>query len=60
LAVFQSERVASAGGRKGVGEIPPALKILGEISSNFLNARRQKTTICVYRVFYYKIIDSKK
>ena len=36
LAVFQSERVASAGGRKeGLGGIPPALQILGEISSNF-------------------------
>jgi len=36
LAVFQSERVASAGGRKGgFGGIPPALQILGEISSNF-------------------------
>ena len=36
LAVFQSERVASAGGRKeGVGGIPPALQILGEICSNF-------------------------
>ncbi len=30
------ERVASAGGRKGgLGGIPPALQILGEISSNF-------------------------
>jgi len=37
LAVFQSERVASAGGRKGGlgGGIPPALQILGEICSNF-------------------------
>jgi len=36
LTVFQSERVASAGGRKGgLGGIPPALQILGEISSNF-------------------------
>ena len=46
LAVFQSERVASptsprlrgtrCGGRKGgLGGIPPALQILGEISSNF-------------------------
>ncbi len=36
LAVFQSERVASAGGRKGgLGGIPPALQILGEICSNF-------------------------
>jgi len=36
LAVFQSERVASAGGRKGgLGGIPPALQIFGEISSNF-------------------------
>ena len=36
LAVFQSERVASAGGWKGgLGGIPPALQILGEISSNF-------------------------
>ena len=36
LAVFQSERVASAGGRKGgLGGIPPALQILDEISSNF-------------------------
>jgi len=36
LAVFQSERVASVDGRKGgLGGIPPALQILGEISSNF-------------------------
>jgi len=36
LAVFQSEKVASAGGRKeGLGGIPPALQILGEICSNF-------------------------
>ena len=37
LAVFQSERVASAGGRKGgsVFALPPALQILGEICSNF-------------------------
>jgi len=36
LAVFQSERVASAGGRKGgLGGIPPALQILSEICSNF-------------------------
>jgi hypothetical protein len=36
LAAFQSERVVSAGGRKGgLGGIPPALQILGEISSNF-------------------------
>ena len=36
LAVFQSERVASAGGRKGgLGGIPPALQMLGEICSNF-------------------------
>ena len=36
LAVFQFERVASAGGRKGgLGGIPPALQILGEICSNF-------------------------
>ena len=36
LAVFQSERVASADGRKGgLGGIPPALQILGEICSNF-------------------------
>src|SRR3989344_2744354 len=36
LAVFQSERVASAGGRKrGLGGIPPALQIWGEICSNF-------------------------
>jgi len=33
LAVFQSERVASAGGRKGgLGGIPSSLQILGEIS----------------------------
>ena len=39
LAVFQSERVASAGGRKGgLGGIPPALQILGEISSNFFES----------------------
>src|SRR3989344_3469298 len=36
LAVFQSERVASAGGRKGGLEgISPALQIFGEICSNF-------------------------
>jgi len=36
LEIVQSERVASAGGRKGgLGEIPPALQILGEICSNF-------------------------
>jgi hypothetical protein len=36
LAVCQSERVTSAGGRKGgLGGIPPALQILGEICSNF-------------------------
>ena len=40
LAVFQSERVASAGGRKGgLGGIPPALQILGEICSNFFVKR---------------------
>jgi hypothetical protein len=39
LAVFQSEKVASAGGRKGGLEgIPPALQILGEISSNFFES----------------------
>ena len=45
LAVFQSERVASppeadrCGGRKGgLGGIPPALQILGEISSNFFES----------------------
>ncbi|MFZ6015256.1 MAG: hypothetical protein ACOYUZ_02765 [Patescibacteria group bacterium] len=39
LAVFQSEKVASAGGRKGgLGGIPPALQILGEISSNFFES----------------------
>ena len=45
LAVFQSERVASppeadrCGGRKrGLGEIPPALQILGEISSYFFES----------------------
>jgi hypothetical protein len=39
LAVFQSERVASAGGRTGgLGGIPPALQILGEISSNFFES----------------------
>ena len=33
------ERVASAGGRKGgLGGIPPALQILGEISSNFFES----------------------
>jgi hypothetical protein len=36
LAVFQSERVASAGARGSLGGIPPALQILGEISSNFV------------------------
>ena len=42
LAVFQSERVASAGGRKGgLGGIPPALQILGEICSNFFVKRPQ-------------------
>ena len=38
LKIVQSERVASAGGRKkkgGLGGIPPALQILGEICSNF-------------------------
>ena len=36
LEIVQSERVASAGGRKGgLGGIPPALQILGEICSNF-------------------------
>ncbi len=38
LAVFQSERVASAGGRKGGGGIPPALQMLGEICSNFFES----------------------
>src|SRR3990167_4240330 len=39
LAVFQSERVASAGGREGGwGGVPPALQILGELDSNFLDA----------------------
>jgi hypothetical protein len=39
LAVFQSERVASAGGRRGgLGGIPPALQIFGEISSNFFES----------------------
>ena len=36
LEIVQSERVASAGRRKGGLEgIPPALQILGEICSNF-------------------------
>jgi len=36
LEIVQSERSASAGGRKGgLGGIPPALQILGEICSNF-------------------------
>jgi len=36
LEIVQPERVASASGRKGgVGGIPPALQILGEICSNF-------------------------
>ena len=36
LAVFQSERVASAGGRNSPQTpLPPALQILDEISSNF-------------------------
>ena len=36
LEIVQSERVASAGGRKrGLGGIPPARQILGEICSNF-------------------------
>jgi hypothetical protein len=46
LAVFQSERVVASpakrdrcGGRKGgLGGIPPALQILGEISSNFFES----------------------
>ena len=43
LAVFQSERVASAGGRKGgLGGIPPALQILGEICSNFFERTPQR------------------
>jgi hypothetical protein len=43
LAVFQSERVASAGGRKGgLGGIPPALQILDEISSNFFESTPQE------------------
>ena len=36
LEIAQSEKVASAGGRKGgLGGIPPALQILGKIGSNF-------------------------
>src|SRR3989338_9062012 len=64
LAVFQSERVASAGGRKrGLGGIPPALQILGEICSNFFErtppsvvialaeAHRQPGTVAIYELF---------
>jgi len=48
LAVFQSERVASAGGRKGgLGGIPPALQILGEISSNFFERTPQLGNVFV-------------
>jgi len=36
LEIVQFERVAFAGGRKGgLGGIPPALQIFGEICSNF-------------------------
>ncbi|OGE17358.1 hypothetical protein A2769_00745 [Candidatus Daviesbacteria bacterium RIFCSPHIGHO2_01_FULL_37_27] len=59
LAVFQSERVVSAGGRKGGlarfagasarrGGIPPALQILGEICSNFFERTPQILLIYKY------------
>ena len=52
LAVFQSERVASAGGRKGgLGGIPPALQILGEISSNFFESTPPIGTISIFHFF---------
>jgi len=39
LEIVQSEKVASVGGWKGgLGGIPPALQILGEISSNFFES----------------------
>ncbi len=39
LEIVQSEKVASVGGRKGgLGGIPPALQILGEISSNYFES----------------------
>ncbi|QQS44136.1 hypothetical protein IPM65_00825 [Candidatus Roizmanbacteria bacterium] len=39
LAVFQSERALLRAGGRGVwGRIPPALQILGEISSNFFES----------------------
>ena len=35
LEIVQSERVVSTGWKGGLGGIPPALQILGEICSNF-------------------------
>ena len=44
LEIVQSERVASTGGRKGgLGGIPPALQILGEICSNFFERTPPKS-----------------
>ncbi len=52
LEIVQSERVASAGGRKGgLGGIPPALQILGEISSNFF-----KSTPLLEHLLYYLLV----
>ena len=50
LKIVQSERVASAGGRKGgLGGIPPALQILGEISSNFFERTPPKRIVELFK-----------
>ena len=53
LEIVQSERVASAGGRKGgLGGIPPALQILCEICSNFFERTPQTGTFDCKVVYY--------
>jgi hypothetical protein len=54
LEIVQSERVASAGGRKGgLGGIPPALQILGEISSNFFESTPQRTKSKIFTLLKF-------
>jgi len=61
LEIVQSERVASAGGRKGgLGGIPPALQILGEISSNFFESTPPFLIIFFKDTRIYKDNDLKK
>jgi len=54
LEIVQSERVASTGGRKGgLGGIPPALQILGEISSNFFERTPHFVMMAINNIITY-------